>query len=115
MENPSILGQGVTIALIGIGVVFSGLIILFIFMKLFVYLSNVSTAKRNAGGHGLKIKGIGGNEPVTGEIIAAISLAIQRSREEFHDLEQATITFQKITRPYSPWSSKIHGIRKPAR
>ena len=63
----------------------------------------------------MKIPGIGENEPITGETMAAISLAIQRSREEYHDLEEATITFQRITRPYSPWSSKIHGIRRPAR
>jgi len=115
MENPSILGQGITIAIIGIGVVFSGLIILFISMKLFVYLSNISTARKSSRGRGIEIQEIGGNEPITGEIIAAISMAIQRSREEYHDLEQATITFQRITRPYSPWSSKIHGIRRPTR
>lgn len=115
MENPSILSQGVTIAIIGIGVVFLGLLILFVFMKLFVHLSNISAAKKAVKSRGMAIKGMRGNEPLTGEVIAAISLAIQRSREEYHDLEEATITFQRIAKPYSPWSSKIHGIRRLVR
>lgn len=46
------------------------------------------------------------------EIAAAISVALNLYLSEVHDYEQAIITMQKVMRPYSPWSSKIYGLRQ---
>jgi hypothetical protein len=46
------------------------------------------------------------------EIIAAISLALSLHLQDVHDYEKAIITMQKVMRPYSPWSSKIYGLRQ---
>lgn len=103
------LEQGVSIGIIGISVVFLGLVILFFFMKLFVYILNLSSNKQQRLHR--KISDKTEKEIIPHEVVAAITLAIQHSREEFHDLEETILTMQRITRPYSPWSSKIHGLR----
>jgi len=113
--NSATMDLGLLIVVLGLGVVFLSLIVLFFCMKLFVRVLN-PTAKAASHKHGaMEIAGRTGDEPMTGEIIAAICLAIRRSRDEFHDLEQTIITLNRITKPYSPWSSKIHGIRRPSR
>jgi hypothetical protein len=47
-----------------------------------------------------------------GEIVAAISLALSLHMQDIHDYEKTVITMQKVMRPYSPWSSKIYGLRE---
>lgn len=115
METASLLSEGLSYALIGMGVVFLALIFLFVFMKAFVYLMHIPGSKKGIKSGGLIVSSVSGNLPISGEILAAISLAIHQSREEFHDLEETIITMNRITKPYSPWSSKIHSIRKSAR
>ncbi|HZW39870.1 MAG TPA: OadG family protein [Ignavibacteriaceae bacterium] len=46
------------------------------------------------------------------EIAAVITYALHKYRSEVHDFEQMIITMQKVMRPYSPWSSKIYGLRQ---
>lgn len=45
-----------------------------------------------------------------GEVYAAIAAAIHLYNEELHDMENTTLTINKVSRTYSPWSSKIHGM-----
>jgi len=45
------------------------------------------------------------------EIAAVIALALHKYINEVKDYEDAVLTFQKIMKPYSPWSSKIYGLR----
>ncbi len=46
-----------------------------------------------------------------GEINAAIAAAIHLYRSELHDYENTVLTISKVSRTYSPWSSKIYGLR----
>lgn len=46
------------------------------------------------------------------EIAAVIALSLHFYIEDVHDYERAIITMQKVMRPYSPWSSKIYGMRQ---
>lgn len=46
------------------------------------------------------------------EIAAVIGLALNLHLKGVHDYEQTVLTIQKVMRPYSPWSSKIYGIRQ---
>jgi hypothetical protein len=46
------------------------------------------------------------------EEAAAIALAIHLYQSELHDIESFTITLQKVSRIYSPWSSKIYSLRQ---
>lgn len=46
------------------------------------------------------------------EIAAAISYALHLYQQDIHDYEEMILTIQKVVRPYSPWSSKIYGLRQ---
>lgn len=48
-----------------------------------------------------------------GTVNAAISTALYLYMNELHDEEQAVITIKKVSKTYSPWSSKIYGMRWP--
>jgi glutaconyl-CoA/methylmalonyl-CoA decarboxylase subunit delta len=48
----------------------------------------------------------------TGEIAAVIAAAINLYAQEYHDFENMALTIKRIDKNYSPWSSKIYGLRK---
>jgi glutaconyl-CoA/methylmalonyl-CoA decarboxylase subunit delta len=47
---------------------------------------------------------------ITGEETAAISAAIFMFIEQLHDEEHTVLTIHKISKRYSPWSSKIYNV-----
>jgi Na+-transporting methylmalonyl-CoA/oxaloacetate decarboxylase gamma subunit len=47
-----------------------------------------------------------------GEINAAIATALYLYSNELHDQENPVITMIRVSKTYSPWSSKIYGLRK---
>jgi hypothetical protein len=49
-------------------------------------------------------------DAIPGDVLAAISLAIYLSANEYHDQESQLMTIKKVSRNYSPWSSKIYGL-----
>ncbi len=59
---------------------------------------------------------VGVQEKVTssGDEIAAIALALYLYKTELHDHESLTLTLNKISKTYSPWSSKIYGVMNRA-
>ena len=46
------------------------------------------------------------------QIAAAIGLALHLYMAHVREYEKAVVTIQKIMKPYSPWSSKIYGLRQ---
>lgn len=52
---------------------------------------------------------------LSGEVNAAIAAAIHLYRSEMHDYENTVLTISKVSRTYSPWSSKIYGLRNTPR
>ena len=44
------------------------------------------------------------------ELAAAIATALKLYKSALHDQESEMITISRITRAYSPWNSKIHGL-----
>ncbi len=49
---------------------------------------------------------------VSGEVNAAIAMALFMYATEMHDDENTVLTINKVSRTYSPWSSKIYGLRQ---
>lgn len=49
--------------------------------------------------------------PMTGELNAAIATALYLYVRDVHDFETTVLTIKRVSRPYSPWSSKIYGLR----
>jgi len=53
--------------------------------------------------------------PSDEEVGAAISMALYLYTNQLHDQENPVITMIRVSRTYSPWSSKIYGLRKSPR
>ena len=49
------------------------------------------------------------------EIAAVIAYSLYLYQQEIHDYDNMILTIQKVVRPYSPWSSKIYGLRQTPR
>lgn len=106
-QFPDVIVQGGIIALIGYTIVFSALVLLYF---TFLYLGKLlawNTRRRlvQAGKHN-KVEEV----EITGEEAAAISMAIFLCRD-LHDDESDIITIKRVSKVYSPWSSKIYGLR----
>ncbi len=107
---------GVGMAFIAMSVVFTALILLYIVFKNTKKLYSINYKKLFS----MKFK----KEPVhvlaseieiSGEVNAAIAMAIHLYISELHDHEEAVLTIRKVSRTYSPWSSKIYGLRNQLR
>lgn len=94
----------------GILVVFTALTLLVIAFTIVGKLTRKSIKvkmKKAAEEHG---KEVHHDKEITGEEIAAISMALQILLSDVHDEESNVITIKRIERRYSPWSSKIYGL-----
>jgi glutaconyl-CoA/methylmalonyl-CoA decarboxylase subunit delta len=112
---------GLMMALLGMGIVFSALMLIYIIFtntpKLYTtsfksQLKAVFSRKRQI----IPVENNLEQEPrqrenLTGEVNAAIAVAIHLYRSELHDHENTVLTIKKVARTYSPWSSKIYGLR----
>lgn len=50
---------------------------------------------------------------LTNEELAAIAIALYKYSEDLHDIEDTVLTINRAAKAYSPWSSKIYGLRQP--
>jgi Na+-transporting methylmalonyl-CoA/oxaloacetate decarboxylase gamma subunit len=102
------LGVGMTVT--AMAVVFIGLILLYAVFK-FVGKTAIQMSTHRAKKAGVE------NIPARGHveegaILAAIATALYEVTEDVHDIESTVLTIHKVTRRYSPWSSKIYGMRE---
>ena len=101
---------GLGMTLISMIIVFSVLTIIFLTFKYVAKLYNVNWRKERQKnqdpGEIAKI------EDASGEVIAAVSCALHLYTSQMHDIESARLTIQKVSRTYSPWSSKIYGLNQ---
>lgn len=51
-------------------------------------------------------------EGLTNEELAAIAIALFKYSEDLHDIEDTVLTINRAAKAYSPWSSKIYGLRQ---
>lgn len=113
LENdPTGLGMAVTAMM----VVFTVLIMLYgVFRCVGHY--NMKKSKKNAlKAQGLPTTNVKESTVVpgegSGELYAAIAYALYLYQNEIHDEESTILTIDKVTRNYSPWSSKIYTLRQ---
>jgi len=109
-ETPALLSEGITIAITGYVIVFLALVLLYF---VFYYLSKgiLLNTKRKLAKSG-KLHHIKEDKDIniSGEVTAAIATAIYLIRD-LHDAESDILTIKKISKDYSPWNSKIYGMR----
>ncbi|HDP75647.1 MAG TPA: lamin tail domain-containing protein [Bacteroidales bacterium] len=51
-------------------------------------------------------------EEIPGEVFAAISAALYFYETEKHDQESTVLTIERVSRRYSPWSSKLYSLQQ---
>lgn len=49
---------------------------------------------------------------IPGEVIAAMSMALKSELDDLHDDDSNVLTICRVERKYTPWSSKIYGLRQ---
>ncbi|MCB9209481.1 MAG: OadG family protein [Ignavibacteriales bacterium] len=100
----------IILTVLGYGIVFLALLILYLFFANLTKLINITRKKR------LKAAGKESSDkdelPISGETTAAISLALALQFQEAHDFENTVITIKKVQSAYSPWNSKLYGLRQ---
>lgn len=103
---------GIYLAILSIIVVVVALVVLWLLIDRFGKFMVRSERKRTQAAK-RRSEAVAAQEipsEINGEIIAAIMLVLKMDSDERHDLESEVITFNKMVRVYSPWSSKIHGL-----
>jgi Na+-transporting methylmalonyl-CoA/oxaloacetate decarboxylase gamma subunit len=101
----NITGLSVMIAAVGYVIVFGALVLLVFIFNAIPRLINMNVRrlrKKQGKCDGQEIMNIEGN------IAAAISMALHMHFAEIHDEESNVITIKRVSRQYTPWSSKIY-------
>jgi len=100
-----------TIVAVGIGIVFLSLAIVYLFFR-YVLTFMLNFRLRSFA----RKKGIDPEEVdkaitmMSGEVNAAIAMALYQYLNELHDIESGVITIKRVSRNYSPWSSKLYNM-----
>lgn len=99
----------VVIAIVGYLIVFIALVSLYSLFRAFPRILHLNF-RRDMLKRGKKVKGQE-KKLISGEETAAIAMALQLFFDEMHDEESGVLTIKKISKAYSPWSSKIYAVR----
>ena len=110
MDKFANVGWGEMLLMAGIGflIVFVVLVLLIFIMKAMGWVftrehkAKVAASAQTAHAHDHAIS--------DQELAAAIATALKLYKSDLHDRESETLTINRITRAYSPWNSKIHGL-----
>ncbi|MCM1152733.1 MAG: OadG family protein [Muribaculum sp.] len=109
-ENDSFGGAITLIAMI---IVVSVLIVLSLLFYGFGKISSALMSRKKRMAHGLSKKDLPDNhEHVdSGDVIAAIAMALSEHFSGEHDIEDTILTIRRMKKAYSPWNSKIYNMR----
>jgi len=104
------MNLGLIITLVGVGIVFIALAVLAIIFNQIPRLLKLQIKPKwqklnNNNPDGKE------NSAISGETHAAIALALHLYMNDLHDQESSKLTISKISKKYSPWNSKIYGLR----
>lgn len=110
IDFSAMIGKGTTIAVVGWLIVFAALVLLVIVFtqvpKLIYYNSRKRLKQKTK-----KTIVTDDDLHIAGDVSAAISMALYLFYDEMHDEESNVITIKRVRKTYSPWSSKIYGLR----
>ena len=104
-------GNSLVVTAIGVTVVFLALLLIYwIFLALTKVLKIFDDLK-----HKQSLKASEQPKPASDlniEVNAAIAMALHLYFQQIHDYENTVLTINKVSRTYSPWSSKIYNLRR---
>lgn len=107
-------GNGVGLTVMAMAIVFSALLVLCLSFLCISKIGSTLSKANKLRAHGKKPNEVAKAErPAndSGEEIAAIVMALHEHLNA-HDNENTILTINKVKRAYSPWSSKIYGLRE---
>jgi Na+-transporting methylmalonyl-CoA/oxaloacetate decarboxylase gamma subunit len=102
--------NGIFISVVGYVIVFIALLFLTVII---IYFQKILLSQQRK-----KLKSVGHraanaeNLEISGDVSAAISVALYLHFQENHDVENTVLTIKRVQRVYSPWSSKLYGLRE---
>ncbi len=101
--------ESLVIAASGYLIVFTALVLLFGFFSLVPKLIALgkSMKRERQGKPPVIVEG----DVISGETTAAIAMALHLYLDDIHDKESGVLTIKRISKTYSPWSSKIYAVR----
>lgn len=101
-----------TVVIVGIGIVFLSLIIVYLFFR-YVLTFILNFRFRNfARKQGIDPSAVDtAKTMMSGEVNAAIAMALYSYFDELHDVESGVITITRVSKTYSPWSSKLYNMK----
>jgi len=104
---------GVGLAVISISIVFIVLISLYLIFKAIGngFQRDFTSEKKKPTSENVKAN-LQDKDLPSGEVCAAIAMALYYYNSENHDYEHTILTIKKNINNYSPWNSKIYGLRK---
>jgi hypothetical protein len=112
-QNDELNTSGITGIVKIIFIVFFAIVFLFVIYKILNHFFIKKSSEATLVKEGKEIsKPSLVEDEIPGEVNAAIAMAIYLYQNDLHDYENAVLTMQKVSRTYSPWSSKIYTLRK---
>lgn len=106
-------GYGFAITIIAMCIVIAALAVLSILFNIFGKISSSLQKSRKRKAHGVSEHDAEEHhdELDSGEVIAAISMALAEHLGHGHDIENTILTLRRMRKAYSPWNSKIYNMR----
>lgn len=103
--------NGFAMTIMAMCIVFSALLILCLCFYGIGAIGKYFSRVKKAQATGVAVEEISREQHDTGEAIAAVVMALHEHLNA-HDTESTVLTINKVKRAYSPWSSKIYGLRE---
>ncbi|MCU0378705.1 MAG: OadG family protein [Bacteroidales bacterium] len=101
-----------TIVMVGVGIVFLSLILVYLFFRYvltFIMNFRLKSFARKRGIDPAEV--VTAKKMHSGEVNAAIAMALYSYMSELHDVESGVITIKRVSKNYSPWSSKLYNMK----
>jgi hypothetical protein len=102
------------IVVVGLAIVFSALALIYFFFKVAVPAFFRTFARLKSFRLASGILPVKSNE-IPADVTAAVALTIYMQFSETHDEESNVITIKRVSRIYSPWSSKLYSMKNRGR
>jgi Na+-transporting methylmalonyl-CoA/oxaloacetate decarboxylase gamma subunit len=107
-------GNGLGLTIMAMCIVFSALLLLSVSFYIISRIGAAVSKRNKAASQGIEPTAVAEADAITqdsGEEIAAIVMALNEHLNS-HDKESTILTINKVRKSYSPWSSKIYGLRE---
>lgn len=105
-------GFAITVTLVGYIIVFIALVVLYYVYRIIPRLIKMNIRQKLLR-QGKTTTADLDQDTLTGEENAAIAMALYLYLNEIHDEESTVMTIKRVSKRYSPWSSKIYGLNLP--